>query len=107
MERIFFLNTLRDGVGREAGDRFLRERDIPLGRSISAITSYAVTRLEGHVFDGDPLPYDYVDVLEVASVAAYRAAIAELEKTQGWHDFVAEWQRHVGGSLAVYGTVVE
>jgi hypothetical protein len=106
-ERIFFLNKLREGVSREEGDRFLLERDIPMGRSIPAITSYVVTKLEGQVFDASGAPYDYLDVLEVTSVADYHAAIAELEKTREWREFVAEWERHVGESVAVYGTVLE
>ena len=108
-ERIFFLNKLRDDVSCEQGDRFLLDRDIPMGRSIPAITSYVVTKLEGQVFDADGVPFDYLDVLEVTSVADYHAAIAELEKTDEWHEFVAEWQAHVDAdrSLAVYGTVLE
>jgi hypothetical protein len=106
-ERIFFLNKLREGVSREQGDRFLLERDIPMGLSIPAITSYVVTRLEGQVFDEHGAPFDYIDVLEVTSVADYHAAIAELEKTEEWHEFVAEWEQHVGASVAVYGTVLE
>jgi hypothetical protein len=106
-ERIFFLNKLRDGVSREQGDKFLLERDIPMGRSIPAITSYVVTKLEGQVFDAQGLPYDYLDVVEVTSVADYHAAIAVLEKTDEWREFVAEWEAQVGESLAVYGTVLE
>jgi hypothetical protein len=108
-ERIFFLNKLREGVSSDQGDRFLLERDIPMGRSIPAITSYVVTKLEGQVFDAQGAPFDYLDVVEVTSVADYHAAIAELEKTDEWHEFVAEWEAHVDTdrSVAVYGTVLE
>ncbi|MGH3004760.1 MAG: hypothetical protein ACRDOS_02440 [Gaiellaceae bacterium] len=108
-ERIFFLNKLRDGVSREQGDRFLLERDIPMGRSVPAITSYTVTRLEGRLFDEDGVPYDYLDVVEVTSVDDYYADIARLEQTDEWHEFVAEWEAHVDRmrSLPVHGTVLE
>jgi hypothetical protein len=107
-ERIFFLNKLRAGVSREQADTFLLERDIPLGRSIPSITSYSVTRLEGRLFDGDGVPYDYLDVLEVTSVEAYYADIARLEGTDEWREFVAEWQAHIdqSRSLPVYGSVL-
>jgi hypothetical protein len=106
-ERIFFLNKLREGVTREEGDRFLLERDIPMGRSIPAITSYVVTRLERNVFDEGKPDFDYLDVLEVTSVADYHAAITQLEGTPEWEEFVADWQRHIGESVAVHGTVLE
>lgn len=108
-ERIFFLNRLREGVSREQGDRFLLERDIPLGRSVPSITSYEVTRLEGRLFDEEGVPYDYLDVVEVTSVADYHADIARLEQTDEWHRFVAEWQAHVDAerSLPVYGRALE
>ena len=105
-ERIFFLNRLKDGVSREQGDRFLLERDIPMSRAVPSITSYSVSRLHGSVVDDRGIPFDYLDVIEVTSVEAYRADIARLEGTDEWEAFVAEWNAHVdaGRSLAVYGS---
>lgn len=108
-ERIFFLNKLRDGVSREQGDRFLLERDIPLGRSLPSITSYTVTRLEGRLFDADGVPYDYLDVIDVTSIEDYHADIARLQPTEDWRAFVADWEAHIDPerSLPIYGTLLE
>ena len=55
-QRVFFLNTLKDGVDTAAYEEWIRRRDYPVARAQPAILSYVVARLEGHVVDGAELP---------------------------------------------------
>ena len=42
-QRVFFLNRLREGVAPEDYERWIREVDYPLARSLETIRSYVVT----------------------------------------------------------------
>lgn len=107
-ERIFFLSRVREGVSLEEAERFLRERDIPMGNSLQAITRYTVGRVDGWLFDDQgALPYDFIDAIDVTSVADYHQEIAELEGTPEWQQFVEEWGSHIGEVVAVYGRALE
>lgn len=102
-ERVFFLNRLRDGVAPEDYERWIREVDYPLARSLESIRSYVVTRLDG-TLDGGPSPYGYLEVVEITDLAAYRA---ELSSGPDSEAFAKEWSSYVGESVAVHGEVIE
>ena len=55
-QRVFFLNTLKEGVEPAAYERWVREVDYPVARRQPAISSYVVTRIDGHVTEGGELP---------------------------------------------------
>lgn len=105
-QRVFFLNRLREGVDPAHYERWVREVDYPLARRLPTIRSYFVTRLDGLLDkDGEP-PYDYLEVVEITALEAYRRDLspgssAELER------FVEAWSSFVGESLAIYGEVLE
>ena len=104
-QRVFFLNTLREGVDPADYERFVREVDYPFARSLPTIRSYVVTRLEG-LFNGGPALYDYLEVVEITDLEDYRTSLdpsgsPEVQK------FFDEWSSFVGESLVVYGEVIE
>jgi hypothetical protein len=102
-QRVFFLNTLKDGVEPGSYENWVRERDYPVARSQPAIRTYVVTRLEGHVVEGEGLPCQYLETIEVSSIDEYRAGL-------GAPDLAAlldEWREYVGQSVAVYGEVID
>ena len=45
--RVYFLNTLKEGVNVEDYERWVRERDYPYARSLNSINSYDVTPVAG------------------------------------------------------------
>jgi uncharacterized protein (TIGR02118 family) len=104
-QRVFFLNKLRDGVDPADYERFVREVDYPLARRVPTIRSYVVTRLEG-LLEGGEAPYDYVEVVEITELEAYRQSLdpgASPEVKQ----FFEQWSSFVGETVAVYGEVIE
>jgi hypothetical protein len=84
-QRVFFLNTLKDGVDTAAYEEWIRRRDYPVARAQPAILSYVVARLEGHVVD------------------EYRAGLDGPELAA----LLDEWREYVGESVAVYGEVID
>jgi hypothetical protein len=103
-QRVFFLNSLKEGVDPAAYEQWVQEVDYPVARRQPAISSYVVTRLDGHVTEGGELPCQYLEVIEVTSIEEYRASLdgnVELEA------LLREWAQYVGKSVAVYGEVIE
>ena len=76
MPRIFFLVRLRPGVAREDYERFVREVDLHTAPEVLPIESYEVLRLEGRVAADDSPSFDYLEIVEVADLEQFRAALA-------------------------------
>lgn len=102
-QRAFFLNRLREGAAAADYERWIRAVDYPFARSLSSVTSYVVTRLDG-TLGGDPPPYDYLEVVDITDVGAYRA---ELARGPAMEAFSREWASFVDESIAVFGEVIE
>jgi hypothetical protein len=101
--RVFFLNTLHEGVDPAEYEAWIRRVDYPIARSKDAITSYEVTRLEGHLDGSDaPLPAQYLEVVEITDLAAYGAAAEEDDVKQ----LLAEWATDGASAVAVHGELI-
>jgi len=103
-KRVFFLNKLREGVNPEDYERWVREVDYPLARSLPTIERYLVTRLEGSMTGEGELPCDYLEVVDVTDLDDYRASLSEGPEVE---EFFRQWSSFVGESVAVYGEVIE
>jgi hypothetical protein len=101
--RVFFFNRLAEGVDPAAYERWVREVDYPKARSIPSILSYDVVRIDGPLRDAG-VPYDYVEVVEVSDLEAYRSDLASLSDRE---QFVAELRAFVPSADAVFGTLIE
>jgi hypothetical protein len=102
-ERVFFLNTLKEGVDPQAYEEWVRQVDYPVARRQPAIVRYEVTRIEGRLNGDEPSPCQYLEVIDVTSIDEYRASLdgnAELEA------LLAEWAEYVAESTIVYGPVL-
>ena len=104
-QRAFFLNKLRDGVDPREYERFVREVDYPFASRVPTIRSYVVTRLDGLLEGEGKPPYDYLEVVEITEVDAYRASLAP--DVPGNREFFDRWSSFVGESVMVYGEVIE
>ena len=103
-ERVFFLNTLREGADPDEYEGWIRRVDYPVARRQPAIESYVVTRLDGLVTGEGSPPYQYLEVIEVTSVDEYRAGLRGNEEMES---LLREWSGFVEHSVAVHGVVVE
>jgi len=104
-QRVFFLNKLREGVDPADYERFVREVDYPFAQRLPTIRSYLVTRLEG-LWEGGDAPYDYLEVVEITELEAYRKSL-DPEASAEVKQFFDQWSSFVGTSLVVHGEVIE
>jgi hypothetical protein len=102
-QRVFFLNTLKEGVDPAAYEDWVRTVDYPVARAQPAIRSYVVTRVDGHVAESGDLPCEYLEVIEITSIDEYRASL----ENEDMKALLGAWSGYVGRSVAVYGEVVD
>lgn len=102
--RVFFLNTLHEGVDPAEYEAWIRRVDYPIARSKDPILSYEVTRLEGHLDGSDaPLPAQYLEVVEISDLEAYTGGLASDEEVV---QLLKEWATYVASSVAVHGELI-
>lgn len=102
-QRVFFLNTLKPGVDPKDYEEWVRTVDYPIARGQSAINSYVVTRLTGHLGGTGDLPCQYLEVLEITDIDEYRTVG---DTSAEFRRLMAEFNDYVGTTVAVYGDVI-
>ena len=101
--RVFFLNRLRDGADPEEYEAWIRRVDYPVARAQGAIASYTVTRIDGTLSGEGESPYDYLEVIEITDLDAYRA-LGDLSEFQ---QLLREWSGYVADAVMIHGEVIE
>jgi hypothetical protein len=103
-QRVFFMNTLKPGVKPEDYEDWVRRVDYPIARKQESIQSYVVTRLDGMLNgDGDP-PFQYLEVIEITDLDAYRGG---MQGNPEFEKLLEEWGTYVADSVMVHGEVIE
>ncbi len=102
-ERVFFLNTLKEGIDPLAYEDWIRRVDYPVARRQPAIVRYEVARIDGRLNSVDPSPCQYVEVIDVTSIEEYRRS---LDGNPELDALLAEWAEYVAESTIVYGPVI-
>jgi hypothetical protein len=103
VQRVFFLNRLRDGADPDEYEAWIRRVDYPVARAQGAIASYTVTRIEGTLSGEGDSPYDYLEVIDITDLEAYRALGALPEFQQ----LLQEWSQFVADAVMIHGDVIE
>jgi len=101
--RVFFLNRLREGVDAGEYEAWIRRVDYPIARAQGAITSYTVTRIEDTLSGEGESPYDYLEVIEITDLEAYRA----LGSLPEFEQLLQEWSQFVAEAVMVHGEVID
>ncbi len=71
MPTVFFLTRLKEGADAADYEKWVREFDYPTAGKIPSIVSYRNYRLGGSFRQAD-VSYDYLEVIEVTDLEAYR-----------------------------------
>lgn len=74
-DRIIALFTLKPGVAAAEYEAWARDRDMPTVRGLSSIAGFEVFAATGVLGEGAP-PYDYIEIIDVADMAAFGADVA-------------------------------
>ncbi|MQP65041.1 REDY-like protein HapK [Niveispirillum sp. SYP-B3756] len=85
--RIVALFNLKPGVSVEQYEAWAKEKDLPVVNGLKSIDSFEVFRVTGSL-TGGAAPYQYVEIIDIADMAAFGQDIAT-EKMQA---IAAEFQ---------------
>jgi hypothetical protein len=102
-QRVFVFNRLHEGADPDEYVAWIRRVDYPVARAQGAITSYTVTRIDGTLSGEGESPYDYVEVIEITDLEAYRA----LGELPDFKQLLQEWSQYVAGAVMIHGDVIE
>lgn len=72
----FVITTLKPGVAPADYERWLREYDYPVARTLPSIESYRTHRIEGPITGLEGAGWHYLERIEVRDVAQYQADLA-------------------------------
>jgi hypothetical protein len=100
--RVFIFYKLNPGVERDAFEQRARDVEAKLAGGAPAVASYALTRLEGVLDSAEPAPYDYVESMEVTSLADYQGIGSDPDVEA----FLRDWEDDVASYAIVHGVVV-
>lgn len=103
MPTVFWFSKLQPGMSAATYEAWVREVDYVQARQIPSILSYRVHRING-AYAGGTVAYDYLEVVEVTDVEAYRQDIAQHPAAQ---KIVAEIGQYVQSVGSAWGNEIE
>lgn len=74
-DRIIALFTLKPGVEAAAYEAWAQTRDMPTVRGLASIAGFEVFAATGVLGEGRA-PYDYIEIIDVADMAAFGSDVA-------------------------------
>ena len=75
MTTIVVLFNLKEGVNREAYEKWARDVDIPNVRRLDGCSGFEVLRSEGLLNGSPDVPYAYVELIQVDDMDRFKAAV--------------------------------
>ncbi len=72
----YVITTLKPGVKREDYERWLRDYDYVVAKTLPSIVSYRTHRIEGPIDGAENVGWSYIERIEVRDVAQYQRDIA-------------------------------
>jgi hypothetical protein len=87
-------------VRAEAYERWVQQTDYRLADQLECLIHYRVHRIAGAIEAGGATPYDYIEVLEVTDIDAYREALKAHPAIQ---QIIAEIGQYIEGAGSAWG----
>ena len=103
MPSVFWFSKLKPGVDPAAYEAWVRETDYRLAQGVPAIEHYRVHRVVASMEGDGRLPYDYIEVLLVRDLDAYRTAMT---KDPGFQRIISEIGAFVESVGSATGTMI-
>lgn len=72
----YVITTLKPGVKPEDYERWLREYDYPVAKTLPSIVSYRTHRIEGPIHGAEQVGWSYIERIEVRDVEQYQKDLA-------------------------------
>jgi len=100
MASVFWFSKLKPGANAAEYERWVQQTDYRLAQDLECVIHYRVHRVAGPVEGGGASPYDYIEVLEVADIDAYRSALQDDPAIQ---QIIAEIGQFIEGVGSAWG----
>jgi hypothetical protein len=100
MQVVFWFSRLRPGVEAADYERWVREVDYRAAKDIPSIRSYRVHRVSGPCL-GETTPYDYVEVVEITDIDAYRRDIEQHPAAQKIAAEIGDYVESAGNAWGI------
>jgi hypothetical protein len=100
MAVVFWFSRLRSGVDAADYERWVREVDYRAAKDIPSIRSYRVHHINGPCL-GETTPYDYVEVVEITDIDAYRTDIQHHPAAQTIAAEIGQYVESVGNAWGI------
>lgn len=105
--QLVFLIKLREGIVQSDFEKFVVEVERPMVEGWDSVLAQRVLRVDGFFdVEGEQLPADFVDVIEVQDVERYQAQMKASEGSPGFAEFAEGWDRLVAGDDPLSTSVV-
>jgi len=101
---VFWFSTLKPDVRPEDYEHWARTVDYVQAKKIPSILSYRIYRLHGTYTDTATLSYDYLEIVEVTSIEAYRKDISQHPAAQV---IIAEIGNYIDSMGDAWGNLIE
>lgn len=72
----YVITTLKPGVKPEDYERWLREYDYPVAKTLPSIVSYRTSRIVGPINGAEQAGWSYIERIEVRDVEQYQKDLA-------------------------------
>ena len=72
----YVITTLKPGAEPEDYERWLREYDYPVAKTLPSIVSYRTHRIEGPIHGAEQAGWSYLERIEVRDVEQYQKDLA-------------------------------
>jgi hypothetical protein len=72
----YLLTTLKKGVNPAAYEKWLREYDYKVARTLPSIVSYTTYRIEGPIHGGESMGWNYIERIEIRDMGQYEKDLA-------------------------------
>lgn len=103
MPSVFWFSRLKAGVEAAAYERWVQQTDYRLAEGIECVEHYRVHRVAGPVEGEGEFLFDYIEVLEVTDIDAYRSA---LKHSPAIRQIIAEIGQYINGAGSAWGTPI-
>jgi hypothetical protein len=93
VRKAYFMFNLKPGKSPAAYERWSKERNHPVARSLGPIVQFHDARVVGTLAGGQPT-YQFLEEIEVTDFGDYEAALAAPEMrafAEEWSEWVADW----------------
>jgi len=72
----YVITTLKQGVDASAYERWLREYDYKVAKTLPSIASYITHRIEGPIHGAEPAGWNYIERIEIRDMEQYQKDLA-------------------------------